>query len=138
MGRQKTEKRAQQESPGTARSWPHSAEQDGDVRGALHTHRGPDDFTESRSILLSCLAFSLASAFSSFLAFTIWAQNRVERERENLQHKPQKPSSRRKETNQPLMPGRQGHRTGEVGQIKAHFEEANQAGSHLMNEFLNS
>lgn len=44
----------------------------GDVQSALHAHGGPDDFRESRSSLLSCLAFSLASAFSSFLAFTIW------------------------------------------------------------------
>lgn len=42
------------------------------------THGGPDDFTESRSILLSCLAFSLASAFSSFLAFTIWGKRKCE------------------------------------------------------------
>lgn len=50
---------------------PGHAQQSRDVQSALHTHTGPDDFRESRSSLLSCLAFSLASAFSSFLAFTI-------------------------------------------------------------------
>lgn len=101
---------AQQESSGTARSQPCSAEQDGDVQSALHTHTGLDDFRESRSSLLSCLAFSLASAFSSFLAFTIWDTEWSLKKSEHLQQNPQKPSSVRKKINQPLKPGRKGGR----------------------------
>lgn len=86
------------------------AQQSRDVQSALHTHTGPDDFRESRSSLLSCLAFSLASAFSSFLAFTIWDTEQSLKKREHLQQNLQKPSSERKKINQPLKPGRKGGR----------------------------
>lgn len=40
------------------------------------TDRGLEAFRESFSFLRSCLAFSLASAFSSFFASTVWRETR--------------------------------------------------------------
>lgn len=59
--------------------------------GLWLTHTGLEVFWESFSFLFSCLAFSLASAFSSFLASTVCRdRNHGKKEKKQQNTKPQK------------------------------------------------
>lgn len=110
----------------------------------LHTHSGLLDFRVSFSNLLSCLAFSLASAFCSFLAFTIWGTKKGFREgRESCRHpqaQVQEGAAQVLNTNPrglgssqegAILGGAQGHKGRD--RIKAHCRETSLAGDSLRN-----
>lgn len=116
---------------------PSHAQQSRDVQSALHTHTGPDDFRESRSSLLSCLAFSLASAFSSFLAFTIWDTGQSwERAPSAKPPKAQLQEKKDQSTSQAWKRGRE-EGQGNWDRFKHILRRLIRPGSYLRNEVLN-
>lgn len=95
---------------------------------------------ESFSILRSCLAFSLASAFSSFLASTIWGTSRVYRE-SIFSKSPQTPTPRERSSASPTCLGkresRRGTGQGNRDRLQHVLRKLIRPGSHFRTEVLN-